>query len=87
MERPIIGLDGYFLKTEFKGKLLVALGRDGDDKNFPIAWACVKNESKCNWSWFLTRLQAQLKLGDGSNYTLISDMHKVKYPFKHHAFI
>ena len=56
--RPIIGLDGYFLKTEFKGKLLVALGRDGDDKNFPIAWACVKNESKCNWSWFLTRLQA-----------------------------
>ena len=56
--RPIIGLDGYFLKTEFKGELLVALGRDGDDKNFPIAWACVKNESKCNWSWFLTLLQA-----------------------------
>ena len=85
--RPIIGLDACFLKIEFKGELLVALGRDEDDKNFPIAWACVMNKSKCNWSWFLTLLQAQLELRDGSNYTLILDMHKVKYPFKHHAFI
>ena len=55
--RPIIGPDGCFLKIKFKGELLVALGRDGDDRNFTIALACVKNESKCNWSWFLTLLQ------------------------------
>ena len=45
---PIIGLDGCFLKKKFEGELLVDLGRDGGDKNFLIAWACMKNESKFN---------------------------------------
>ena len=44
--------------TKYKSELLVVLGRDPDEKNFPIDWACVKNESKCNWSWFLTLPQA-----------------------------
>ena len=57
--------------------MLVAIGRDADDKNFPIVLACVKNESKHNWLWFLTLLQAELNLGYGSDYTLISNMHKV----------
>ena len=35
--RPIISLDGCFLKIKFKGKLLVALGRDGDEQNYPIS--------------------------------------------------
>ena len=83
--RPIIGLDDCFLMTKFKGELLVVLDRDRDDKNFPIGWACVRNELKFNWSWFFTLLEAQLELRDGSNYTLISDMLK-KYPFKHHVF-
>ena len=67
--------------------ILFSFGRDEDDKNFPIAWACVKNDSKFNWSWFLTQLQAQLEMEYDNNYTLIFDMHKVKYAFKHHAFI
>ena len=45
---PIIGLDAFFLQIEFKGELLVDLGRDRDDKNFLIAWACVKNGLKCS---------------------------------------
>ena len=35
--KPIIGLDGCFLKTKFKGELLVSLGRDENEQNFPIA--------------------------------------------------
>ena len=59
--------------------MLVVVERDPDDKNFLIiAWACVKNESKHNWSWFLTLLQSKLDLVDGSNHNLNYDMHKVR---------
>ena len=54
--RPIIGLDGCFLKIKFKGELLVALGRDGDEQNYPIAWTCVRNETEVNWTRFLRQL-------------------------------
>ena len=75
--RPIIGLDGCFLKTKFKGELLVALGRYGNEQNFPIAWGCVKSETKLNRVWFLTLLKGQPELGDGCQFTFISDMQNV----------
>ncbi|KAK8628910.1 hypothetical protein V6N13_009490 [Hibiscus sabdariffa] len=34
-----MGLDGCFLKGAFKGVLLGAVGRDGNDQMYPIAWA------------------------------------------------
>ncbi|KAL0462502.1 UNVERIFIED_CONTAM: hypothetical protein Slati_0137800 [Sesamum latifolium] len=40
--RPIIGLDGCFLKTCYGGQMLVAVGRDGNDNMFPIAMAVVQ---------------------------------------------
>ena len=39
----------------------------------------MKNESKYNWLWFLILLKEKLDLGDGDNYTLISNMHKECY--------
>ena len=62
------------MKTKFKGELLVALGRDGIEQNYPIAWTCVKSETKMNWVWFLTLLQEELELGDVIQFILISDM-------------
>ncbi|GJY94916.1 transposase, MuDR, plant [Tanacetum coccineum] len=37
--RSVIGLDGCFLKTICKGELLSAVGRDGNNQIYPIAWA------------------------------------------------
>ncbi|KAL3522602.1 hypothetical protein ACH5RR_015436 [Cinchona calisaya] len=42
--RPIIGLDGCFLKSPFGGQLLTTMERDGNDNMFPIALAIVKAE-------------------------------------------
>ena len=75
--RLIIGLDVCFLKTKSKGELWVALGRDGNEQNFPITWACVKSETKLNWVLFLTLLKGELVLGDGSQFTFISNMQNV----------
>ena len=39
--RNIIGFDGCFLKGAFKGELLVAVGKNGNNQMYPIAWAVV----------------------------------------------
>ena len=43
--RPIIGLDGTFLKSVISGALLVTIGKDNDNRMFPIAWAVVEGEN------------------------------------------
>lgn len=42
---PIIGIDGCFLKGICGGVLLSAVGRDGNNQMYPIAWAVVETES------------------------------------------
>ncbi|XP_047266584.1 uncharacterized protein LOC107868353 [Capsicum annuum] len=74
--RKIIGLDGYFLKGACKGELLVAVGKNGNQQMYPIAWAVVDQETKHSWSWFLSYLIQDLQLGDGDGITIMSDMQK-----------
>lgn len=75
--RPIIGLDGAFLKWDVKGQLLAAVGRDGDNRIVPVAWAVVEIENDSNWDWFVNHLKVDLGLDDGRNITIISDKQKV----------
>ncbi|GJU68115.1 hypothetical protein Tco_1254374 [Tanacetum coccineum] len=44
--RMVIGLYGCLLKTICKGKLLSAVGRDGNNQIYPIAWVVVSVENK-----------------------------------------
>ena len=75
--RRVIGLDGCFLKTICKGQLLSAVGRDGNNQIYPIAWAVVSVENKENWSWFMQCLVEDLGMEAGEGLTIISDQHKV----------
>uniref|UniRef100_A0A2N9J415 Transposase MuDR plant domain-containing protein n=1 Tax=Fagus sylvatica TaxID=28930 RepID=A0A2N9J415_FAGSY len=54
--RPLIGLDGCFLKESYKGHLLSAVSRDANDNMYPICVAVVESECKVSWSWFLSTL-------------------------------
>jgi len=72
--KPIIGLDGAFLKAKYEGELLTAIGRDANDQMLPIAYAVVEVENKNSWSWFLELLIEDL--GGPvvcTSYTFISD--------------
>ena len=60
--RPIIGLDAAFMKWDIKGQMLAAVGRDGDNRIFPIAWAVVEVEDIDNWMWFVRLLKKDLSL-------------------------
>ncbi|XP_048498054.1 uncharacterized protein LOC125496593 [Beta vulgaris subsp. vulgaris] len=74
--RPFISLDGCFLKGPFGGQLLVAVGRDGNNQMFPIAWAVVEVECTDSWRWFLSILALDLGCVQGAGYTFMSDQQK-----------
>ncbi|KAK8627968.1 hypothetical protein V6N13_063683 [Hibiscus sabdariffa] len=74
--RPVVGLDGCFLKGSFKGEILSEVRRDCNNQIFPIAWAMAEVENRKTWAWFLNNLQHDLGLGDGDGCTLLSDMQK-----------
>ena len=74
--RPFISIDGCFLKGPFGGQLLVAVGKDGNNQIFPIAWAVVELENTESWSWFMSLLADDLGTTNGSGYTIMSDQQK-----------
>lgn len=75
--RPVLGLDGCFLKGLLKGELLAAVGRDGNNQMFPVAWAIVEVENTDSWTWFLDLLRHDVRTAHGEGWTLISDRQKV----------
>jgi hypothetical protein len=78
--KPMIRIDGCFLKGPFKGQLLTAIGRDGNDNMYPIAYAVVEAETKDSWIWFLETLVSNL--GNHERHgkpTFISNRQKVSY--------
>ncbi|KAL4576182.1 hypothetical protein LXL04_012271 [Taraxacum kok-saghyz] len=74
--RRVIGIDGCFLKGICRGELLSAVGRDANNQMYPLAWAVVAVENKETWKWFLDNLLEDIKMGDGTGLTIISDQHK-----------
>ena len=75
--RRVIGVDGAFLRGVVKGEVLAAVGRDGNNQMFPLAWGIVTVENKDNWMWFIERLQMDLNIGRGRGWTFVSDQQKV----------
>ena len=82
--RPILGLDGCFLKTVCGGQMLSAVGRDGNNQMYPVAYAVVESENADSWKWFIDLLRDDLSLGDGKGYTIISDQQKVWFCYVFH---
>ncbi|CAH9106999.1 unnamed protein product [Cuscuta epithymum] len=76
--RKVICVDACFLKTFLGGQLLCAIGRDGNDQIYPIAWAAVEGENNRSWEWFFKLLQKCLDLEEGADLAIISDEHQVR---------
>ena len=63
-----------FLKRFVEGQLLVAMGKDGNNQLFPIAWAIVQKETSETWTWFIDLLKYDLAIVDGLEWALVNDM-------------
>ncbi|WVZ19758.1 hypothetical protein V8G54_007080 [Vigna mungo] len=75
--RPIIGLDGCFLKGKYGGELLTVVERDANEQILPITYVVVEVENKDSWTWFLEPLIEDLG-GEVvcASCTFISDQRK-----------
>ncbi|XP_012846546.1 PREDICTED: uncharacterized protein LOC105966532 [Erythranthe guttata] len=74
--RPIVGLDGCFLKGFVGGQMLSAVCRDGNDNLFPLAIAVVESECKDTWTWFLTQFLFDMGGVQERGWVFISDRQK-----------
>ncbi|XP_058216684.1 uncharacterized protein LOC131327546 [Rhododendron vialii] len=74
--RPMIGLDGAFLKGLYGGQILSAIGVDGNNNMFPVAIAVVEVETKESWIWFLNILLEDIGSVEERGWTFISDRQK-----------
>ncbi|GJZ55920.1 pentatricopeptide repeat-containing protein, partial [Tanacetum coccineum] len=74
--RPVIALDGCFLKKPNVGEILTAVERDGNNHIYLITWEIVNVENKDKWSWFLQLLGEDIDMPTWNGLTLISDQHK-----------
>ena len=72
--RPVISIDATYLYGKYKGKLLIAMATDGDNKIYPLAFAVVESESTESWGWFLACLLTYVT--DQTNLCIISDRHR-----------
>ncbi|XP_014511703.1 uncharacterized protein LOC106770406 [Vigna radiata var. radiata] len=79
--RPIIHLDGCFLKGKYGGELLTIIGRYANDQMCPLAFAVVEVENKESWTFFLELLIEDLGGGGFcSRCTFMSDQQKGLLP-------
>ncbi|XP_010248473.1 PREDICTED: uncharacterized protein LOC104591381 [Nelumbo nucifera] len=75
--RKIIQLDGCHTKTgAIGGIILTAVGIDGNNENFPIAYSIVEAESRDSWTWFLVELRDALGIDDAHRWTFMLDRQK-----------
>lgn len=74
--RPILSGDGCFIKGPWKGKILVVVGRDGNNEMYPVAWGVTERENSVSWSWFMSFVAKDLQTGNGYGWTIISYQQK-----------
>nr|KAJ0212186.1 hypothetical protein LSAT_V11C400223730 [Lactuca sativa] len=79
-KKDLLGLDGAFMKGPYHGMILTAVGLDGNNCTYPLAYAVVEAENFNSWTWFLTNLGDDLGLYAKSNFTFISDRQKGLLP-------
>ncbi|KAF9598367.1 hypothetical protein IFM89_027255 [Coptis chinensis] len=83
--RPILGLDGSFLKGKYGGCCLFVIGLDAMNDLFPIGICICQGENKANWQMLLKLLKPNLDQ-HREKLTFILDRQKGLIPVVHAYF-
>ncbi|XP_050111795.1 uncharacterized protein LOC126590369 [Malus sylvestris] len=71
--RPVVAVDGTFLKGKYLGTLFVAVCHDGQNQIYPLAFGVGDSENDASWTWFLTKLRSAI--GEVTDLVFVSDRH------------
>ncbi|RVW32621.1 hypothetical protein CK203_076519 [Vitis vinifera] len=71
--RPVVAVDGTFLKAKYLGTLFIAACKDGNNQIYPLAFGIGDSENDASWEWFLQKLHDAL--GHIDDLFVISDRH------------
>ncbi|TYK23048.1 MuDRA-like transposase [Cucumis melo var. makuwa] len=69
--RPVIVMDGIFLKNKYRGQLIVAVCLDGNNHFYPLAFGVVDRETDDSIQWFLEKLKGAT--GEVPNLGFVTD--------------
>lgn len=70
--KPLLQIDATHLYGKYKGKLLVAVAQDGNNKIIPMAFGLVAGESRDDWKYFLDRIRNKI-IGPRTDVAVITD--------------
>nr|GEY84061.1 hypothetical protein [Tanacetum cinerariifolium] len=71
--RELLGLDGAFMRGQYHGQMLTAMGVDANNGIYPVAYGIVESENEYSWTWFLKCLADDFDLFSNSNFTFITN--------------
>ncbi|CAA3004504.1 FAR1-RELATED SEQUENCE 5-like [Olea europaea subsp. europaea] len=72
--RPVILVDGNFLKLKYGGTLFTACAKDGNEQIFPLAFGIGDPEDAAAWEWFFVKLKEAI--ADREELVIISSFDK-----------
>ncbi|XP_070035202.1 uncharacterized protein [Nicotiana tomentosiformis] len=72
--KPVVAVDGTFLKSTYRGTLLIASAQDPTGSILPLAYAIVDSENNASWEWFFVRFKDAF--GERKRMCIVSDMHE-----------
>ncbi|XP_077230197.1 uncharacterized protein LOC143863418 [Tasmannia lanceolata] len=91
--RPIILVDGTHLRGKYLGILLIAIGVDGNNGLYPLAFGVVETENEDSWRWFFMLLRQYVLTAEMNIFTICSDRQKGLlqavpniFPNSHHSY-
>ncbi|XP_075103099.1 uncharacterized protein LOC142177693 [Nicotiana tabacum] len=88
--RPVIAVDATFLKSKYRGVLMISVSKDANNQIFPLAFGIAESENNNSYEWYFSQLRNAI--GSRENLIFLSDRHQaisngiVKvYPESHHG--
>ncbi|XP_019256334.1 PREDICTED: protein FAR1-RELATED SEQUENCE 5-like [Nicotiana attenuata] len=72
--RPVVVVDGTFLKTAYRGIMLTASTMEAAGTILPLAYAVVDSENDASWKWFFE--QFKQAYGERTSMCVVSDRNE-----------
>nr|GEY21543.1 FAR1-related sequence 10 [Tanacetum cinerariifolium] len=74
--RELLGLDDAFMRGQYPGQMLTAIGVDANNDIYPVAYGIVESKNQYSWTWFLICHAEDFDLFSNSKFTFIIDRQK-----------